>query len=621
MNTLLLGILGLTVAVNCGLSIFLVVRTRRSRSFAEDIRDDLRLGREEARTSAKESRDDALQTMRSISEALRDQSALQQNHFSAIVAQLKEFSEANRLAADGLRATLDSRITALQDGNDVKLESVRTVLELIRDTVDQKLGRLREEVAAGLQANSDASSASLDRMMSAHAAERDQLSRQLKDLSETNQGSLDRIRATLDTRLLELQSANDRSFDEVTREVSGGLKLCSDSLYKNLTAASNAQQSQLEAMTRQVKELSQESQVALDRIGQGLDVSVREMRAGNEQKLEEMRRTVDEKLHDTLEKRLGESFKLVSDRLDTVHRGLGEMQGLASGVGDLRRMLTNVKIRGTWGEVQLASILTDMLATDQWSRNVCMREGSTERVECAVRLPGPKGDQGTCVWLPIDSKFPQEDYARLQTAADSADSAQVQQAQEALLRTIRTSAREIHDKYINPPATTDFAIMFLATEGLYAEVLREPGFVQELQNRYRVSVAGPTTLAALLTSLRLGFQTLAIEQRADEVWRVLGAVKTEFAKFGGVLDKVHRQLQTASRTIEETGTRTRVMERKLRSVEKLDPAETATVLALPTGDRPDVEQGQDFTDFGPADVGDLSGAQSSELSSTGTDSN
>lgn len=605
--------------LNLGLFVVLVFRTRNSGSLASEVRNDLRLDREGARAAAKESRDDIAIAMRSINEVLRDQGTLQQNHFAGIASQLKNFSEASSIAAEGLRATIDSRVKDLQAGNEAKLENVRSVLEMIRDTVDQKLNRLREEVAAGLQAHSDASTSTLDRMINTQLTQLQQMTRQLKELSETTQGTLDRIRGTLDTRLEELHAANERNFAAVSCGVSENLKLGTDIVEKNLVAACNAQRLQLEAMTKQIKDLSHESQGAIERIRQSLDVSVKEMRDGNEQKLEEMRRTVDEKLHDTLEKRLGESFKLVSDRLDTVHRGLGEMQGLASGVGDLRRMLTNVKIRGTWGEVQLGSILTDMLAPDQWSKNVCVNEGSAERVEFAVRLPGPKGDRTAGIWLPIDSKFPQEDYARLQSAADSADQAQVQAAQEALLRTIRAAAKDIHDKYIHPPATTDFAIMFLATEGLYAEVLREPGFTQELQTRYRVSVAGPTTLAALLTSLRVGFQTLAIEQRADEVWRVLGAVKTEFGKFGGILDKVQRQLQSASRTIEETGTRTRAMERKLRSVEQLDSAETATILALPGMNNASLDEDEDVPSIGLVSATDSLNDSSSRVASTGTD--
>ena len=334
------------------------------------------------------------------------------------------------------------------------------------------------------------------------------------------------------------------------------------------------------------------TQASLERVRGTLDQRVRELQEGNERKLDEMRRTVDEKLHDTLEKRLGESFKLVSDRLETVHKGLGEMQHLATGVGDLKRVLTNVKARGTWAEVQLGAILEQVLTPEQYNKNVCIRTDTAERVEFAVRLPGPLDDPGTCVWLPIDSKFPQEDWLRLQDASDQGDVAAVQAASDALIRTVRGSAKEIHDKYVHPPASTDFAIMFLATEGLFAEVLRHPSVVSDLQLQYRVVVAGPTTLAAILTSLRMGFQTLVVEQRAAEVWRVLGAVKTEFGKFGDVLDKVQRQLNTASRTIEETGQRSRAMEKKLRSAERLPEAEAAIVLELPTGDATDASPPQ-----------------------------
>jgi DNA recombination protein RmuC len=338
------------------------------------------------------------------------------------------------------------------------------------------------------------------------------------------------------------------------------------------------------------------TQTSLDRVRGTLDQRVRELQEGNERKLDEMRRTVDEKLHDTLEKRLGESFKLVSDRLDTVHKGLGEMQHLATGVGDLKRVLTNVKARGTWAEVQLGAILEQVLTPDQYDKNVCIRPDTAERVEFAVRLPGPLDDPASCVWLPIDSKFPQEDWLRLQDASDQGDVPAVQAASDALIRTVRGSAKEIHDKYVHPPASTDFAIMFLATEGLFAEVLRHPSVVSDLQQQYRVVVAGPTTLAAILTSLRMGFQTLVVEQRAAEVWRVLGAVKTEFGKFGDVLDKVQRQLNTASRTIEETGQRSRAMEKKLRSAERLPDAEAAMVLELPVGEAADAT---DATDASP----------------------
>jgi DNA recombination protein RmuC len=368
---------------------------------------------------------------------------------------------------------------------------------------------------------------------------------------------------------------------ELREEVSASLKSTADMLSKTLEAVGKAQQTDLEGMRRQLKELTESNQGALDRIATTLDARVKALQEGNEKKLDEMRVTVDEKLHDTLERRLGESFKLVSDRLEAVHKGLGEMQNLATGVGDLKRVLTNVKTRGTWGEVQVGAILEQILAPGQYEKNVRVKGGSSETVEYAVRLPGPKSDPDACVWLPIDAKFPKEDYLRVQEAAERGDPEAVQRATDALARTVRMAAKDVHDKYVSPPNTTDFGIMFLATEGLYAEVVRQPTLVDELLQRYRVVVAGPTNLAAILTSLRMGFQTLAIEQRAAEVWKVLGAVKTEFAKFGGVLDKVGRQLKTASRTIEETGVRTRAMERRLRSVEQLPADEARRVLELP----------------------------------------
>ncbi|MBW2224805.1 MAG: DNA recombination protein RmuC [Deltaproteobacteria bacterium] len=283
------------------------------------------------------------------------------------------------------------------------------------------------------------------------------------------------------------------------------------------------------------------------------------------------------------EKRLGESFKLVGDRLEAVQQGLGEMRSLASGVGDLKKMLTNVKTRGTWGEIQLGALLEQILTPEQFDRNVAPRPDSRERVEFAIRLPGATGDPDQCVWLPIDSKFPQEDYLRLVEASEDGDAAAVQQAQSALIRSIQDSAKEVSAKYLNPPVTTDFAILFLPTEGLYSEALRHTGLVERLQREHRIVIAGPTTLAALLNSLRIGFRTLAIEQRSSEVWKVLGAVKHEFGKFGDVLERVKRHLDLAGRTIDETGVRTRAMERKLRSVEEAPADASADMLDLASG--------------------------------------
>jgi DNA recombination protein RmuC len=390
-------------------------------------------------------------------------------------------------------------------------------------------------------------------------------------------GSAGAVGAELRAARAEAGEAACASREELAR----GLRSGNETLAQQLAGMAEVQRAQLDAVARRLGELTASNQKALDGVRATLDSRLIELQAGNEKKLEQMRLTVDEKLQSTLERRLGESFKLVSDQLESVQKGLGEMQSLATGVGDLKRVLTNVKARGTWAEVQLGALLEEVLTPAQFERNVHVEPGSREMVEYAVKLPGPKDDPSACVWLPIDSKFPQEDYARVQDAADSGDAEASRLATEALARAIRLEAQSIHDKYVKPPHTTDFAIMFLATEGLYAEVVRQPALVEDLQQRSRVVVAGPTTLAALLSSLRMGFQTLAIEQQAVEVWRVLGAVKHEFGKFGEVLARVKRQLETAGRTIDETGVRTRAMERKLRQVEELPGEQAELVLGLP----------------------------------------
>jgi DNA recombination protein RmuC len=362
---------------------------------------------------------------------------------------------------------------------------------------------------------------------------------------------------------------------KLRQEVSSTHQDSTKTLVNTISQIGEAQTTKFQAFTGQLKNLTESNQAGLKHLQQTVDGRLQELRSSNEKKLEQMREVVDEKLQTTLEKRLGESFKLVGDRLEAVQKGLGEMRSLASGVGDLKKVLTNVKSRGTWGEVQLGTLLEEILTPDQFDRNVKPRPESRDIVEFAIRLPGASDDPNQCVWLPIDSKFPQEDYLRLVEASDNGDAGAVQSAQGALIRSIQDSAKDVSTKYLNPPLTTDFAILFLPTEGLYAEALRHPGLVERLQREHRIVVAGPTTLAAVLNSLRIGFRTLAIEQRSSEVWKVLGAVKHEFGKFGGVLDKVKRQLDTAGRTLEETGVRTRAMERKLRSVEAL-PADAAT---------------------------------------------
>lgn len=384
----------------------------------------------------------------------------------------------------------------------------------------------------------------------------------------------------------ELRSARAESADEASRlreELAKSQKDGTELVVKTVRELGTGQREVLESVTREIKQLAGSNEERLERLRGIVDKRLDEIRASNEDKLEQMRATVDEKLHDTLEKRLGESFSRVSERLEAVQRGLGEMQSLAEGVGDLKKVLSNVKTRGTLGEVQLGAILEEILTPAQYDRNVQTKADSRENVEYAVKLPGPDDEADMCVWLPIDSKFPVEDYQRLVDASEEGDAEAVKSAAASLVRSVKNSAKEISEKYLNPPDTTDFAIMFLPTEGLYAEVLRQPGLLDDLMRVNRVVVAGPTTLAAILSSLRMGFRTLAIEKRSSEVWRVLAAVKTEFGRFGDVLTKLEKQLGTASKTVSETGRRTRAIERKLRDVEELPESTSVEVLSLDVG--------------------------------------
>ncbi|HYS82489.1 MAG TPA: DNA recombination protein RmuC [Anaeromyxobacteraceae bacterium] len=403
------------------------------------------------------------------------------------------------------------------------------------------------------------------------------------------------VRASLGERLDahdRALAATDRLLREElarAREESGtaarGLR---DELRGALHDGREASARSLTAFGTQIDKLSAANEARLEALRGVVDARLRGLQEESAKRLEEMRLTVDEKLQGTLEKRLGDSFRLVSERLEAVQRGLGEMQTLANGVGDLKKVLTNVKVRGTWGEIQLGSLLEQILAPEQFVKNVATRPGSLERVEFAIRLPG-RGDDGQGeVLLPIDAKFPLEDYQRIVEASERGDAAGVEAAARQLEARLEGCARDIHQKYVNPPYTTDFGLLYLPTEGLYAEVTRRPGLLEVLQREHRVSVAGPTTLAALLNSLQMGFRTLAIQQRSSEVWQVLGGVKAELGKFGEVLAKVEKKLAEASTTLELVATRRRVLERKLKTVEI--PAAQADALLFQAAA---VEVGQD----------------------------
>jgi DNA recombination protein RmuC len=374
------------------------------------------------------------------------------------------------------------------------------------------------------------------------------------------------------------------------QQVSDALQGATQALAQQSQAARDAQDGALkrlaDSLGEQLRALSEANERRLGEVRTAVEARLGALQEGNEKKLEQMRATVDEKLHATLEQRLGESFKQVADRLEQVHKGLGEMQTLARDVGSLNRVLTNVKTRGIFGEVQLAGLLEQVFTPEQYATNMATVPGSAERVEFAIRLPGQR-DDGQPLWLPIDAKFPREDYERLLEAQERADVAAMETAAKGIETRLRLEARTIRDKYIAPPHTTDFAILFVPTEGLYAEALRRPGLVQAMQSDYKVMLAGPTTLLATLTSLQMGFRTLALEKRSAEVWEVLGAVKTEFGKFGEVLRKTREKLNQAADTISAAETRTRQMGRALKSVEALPEARTLQLLpGVPPDDEP-----------------------------------
>lgn len=407
----------------------------------------------------------------------------------------------------------------------------------------------------------------------------------------------------LQSRLGALHSQNERLERELRNEVAQSavqtrqesmqtLTLFQQSLLQQSAEATRTQNQQIDALAQQlallqksltdslalqVQGLSEANARRLAEMRVTMETQLAQLQHSNTTKLDEMRQTVDEKLQATLQARLGESFRQVAERLEQVHKGLGEMHSLAQGVGDLKHLLTNVKTRGMFGEAQLGALLEQVLAPEQYAAQVATRPGDKNRVDFAIRLPG-RSDDGQPVWLPIDAKFPNEDYERLLDAQGRADAAAAELAARALEARIKLEARSIAEKYLEPPHTTDFAVMFLPTEGLYAEVLRRPGLMELLQREHRVTLTGPTTLMAMLNSLQMGFRTLALEKRSSEVWQVLGAVKTEFGKFGEVLTRVRSQTQTVLNTLDQAQTRTNVMNRALRQVDALPESQTQALL-------------------------------------------
>jgi len=388
-----------------------------------------------------------------------------------------------------------------------------------------------------------------------------------------------KLEGTFRDEMSKNREENNKLSFQNRQEMSQNIKNMSDTINQQINSISNLQKDQLDLVLKQLLELLKTNSEGLERIRQSVENKLQQIQEDNNKKLEEMRATVDEKLHNTLERRLGESFKNISERLEALYKQLGEMQSLNSGINDLKRALTNVKTRGIWGEIQLANIIEEIFTRDQYDVNVATKKGSRDVVEFAIKLPS-KDDTKKYIYLPIDAKFPQEDYQRLLDAQDLGDKEAVDAARKQLETRIKGEAKSIFEKYIDPPNTTDFAIMFLPTESLFAEVVRNTGLIETLQREYKVIITGPTTITALLNSLQMGFRTLAIEKRSSEVWQILGAIKTEFGKFAEILEKTQKKLQEASNSIENATKKTRTIERKLKKVEELPIEESQKLIEI-----------------------------------------
>ena len=450
---------------------------------------------------------------------------------------------------------LEARIASVGEGQERTERTVREEIARSREETGTAGHQLRREVTDSLKGIGDT------------------VFQHLGTLSDRQQEQLSQVLGALQ----QMTDAGQTGARELREEVGTTLKGVGDSVVRTMSELSAAQRVQLDDVSSRMGVLAATNADQLDRLRLSVEGRLDQIRDDNAARLEQVRQTVDEKLQGVLEQRLGESFRSVSERLEQVHRGLGEMQALASGVGDLKKVLSNVTVRGNWGEVQLAGLLEQVLTPEQYAVNFTTNEYNGARVEFAIRLPGH--DLGP-VWLPIDAKFPLEDYRRLVDAQEAGDLAGMEAASRALEQRIRQCAKDICAKYLNPPKTTDFALMFLPTEGLYAEVVRRAGLLDLLQREHRVVVAGPVTLWAVLNSLQMGFRTLAIQQRSGEVWEVLGAVKTEFGKFGGVLEKVQKKLQQASKEMDAASVRTRAIERRLREVQELPAPEAQRLIAV-----------------------------------------
>jgi DNA recombination protein RmuC len=475
---------------------------------------------------------------------------------------------------------LSSRLDAFEKAQERTERVVREEVAQNRDELGKAAREQRQELTEAFKTFGDSVVQRMADVTNMQKGQLDDFSSQLASFAKASGERLDGVRAESATGAKQLRE-----------ELIAGLKGIMEATTKTMGELANAQKTQLEAMSSAIGKLSDSNERKLEAVRVTVEEKLQNMQIDNAKQLEQMRQTVDEKLQGTLEKRLGESFKQVSERLEQVHKGLGEMQTLATGVGDLKKVLTNVKTRGTWGEVQLGALLEQVFNPDQFATNVATKDGG-ERVEFAIKLPGQGTDKDETVWLPIDAKFPVEDYQRLIDAQERADVEAVEVAGKQLENRVKACAADICEKYLNPPKTTDFGILFMPIEGLFAEVIRRTGLIEVIQRECRVVIAGPTTLWSILSSLQMGFRTLAIQKRSSEVWNLLAAVKTEWTKYGDVLDAVQKKLHQASDTIEKAKARSRAVGRKLKDVQEL-PVGEATALLPPNVTEDDAETAED----------------------------
>lgn len=538
-------------------------------------KDEFARIREELGRNLQNTREELSRTLNDFSDSIlkrmSENSTLQTNQFNSFAGQLGELTKSNEEKLTTLTEKLDSRLSEFR-------EQINSNSKENREESAKSLKSFEEKFEENISDFNDIQKQKFDEMTKAQNELIKITEDKLDQMKESAAQNLEKTNKLIEDKLNNFQRQLSETSKENRDELSLSLKSFEESFKGSVEEFNEVQKDKFDALSAKQAEQNQSMEKNLDKIRGEVESKLDNIREDNNKKLEQMRETVDEKLHKTLEERLGQSFRLVSKQLESVHEGLGEMKKLATGVGDLKKVLSNVKTKGVLGEYQLENILEQILSPEQYSKNVKTKERSSNFVEFAIKLPG-KGDADKPVWLPLDSKFPTEDYNMLIDAYDKAETDLIEKAKKNLADKIIRFAKDISSKYIDPPNTTDFAIMFLPIEGLYAEVLQNVNLFEVLQRDYKIIITGPTTLSALLNSLQMGFRTLAIEKRSSEVWKVLGAVKKEFGKFGTVLEKAQDKIQKAGKDLDQlVGTRTRAIERQLKGVEELPEKDPLPIL-------------------------------------------